>query len=38
MLEEKEVWDVVDGSYANPTTNTQTWKKETDNLLASKII
>lgn len=38
MLEEKEVWDVVDGARAEPTTVAQTRKKEKDNAVASKII
>ena len=38
MLEEKEVWDVVDGSQAEPTTAVQTKKKEKNNAIASKII
>ena len=38
MLEEKEVWDVVDGCHADPTTAAQTRKKEKDNVIASKII
>ena len=38
MLKEKEVWDVVDGLRAEPTTAVQTRKKEKDNAIASKII
>ena len=38
MLKEKEVWDVVDRSQADPTTATQTKKKKKDNAIASKII
>lgn len=38
MLEEKEVWDVEDGSRAEPTTAVQTRKKEKDIAIASKII
>ena len=38
MLEEKEIWDIVDGSRANPTTATQTRRKEKDNTVTSKII
>ena len=38
MLEEKEVWDVVDGSRADPITASQTRRKEKDNAVASKII
>ena len=38
MLEEKEVWDVVDGTRPEPTTATQTKKKDKDNAIASKII
>ena len=38
ILEEKKVWDVVDGSHADPTTAAQTRKKEKDNAVASKII
>ena len=38
MLEEKEVWNVVDGLRAKPTTVVQTRKKEKDNAIASKII
>ena len=38
MLEEKEVWDVVDGTRAEPTTAPQIGKKEKDNAVASKII
>lgn len=38
MLKEKEVWDVVDKSYTNPTTVAQTRKREKNNTVASKII
>ena len=38
MLEEKEVWDVVDGLQAKPSTAVQTRKKEKNNAIASKII
>ena len=38
MLEEKDVWDVVDGSRADLTTAAQTRKKEKDNTVTSKII
>ena len=38
MLEEKEVWDVVDGSRAEPTTAPQIRKKDKDNAIATKII
>lgn len=38
MLEEKEVWDVVDGTRPEPTTAAQTRKKDKDNAIASKII
>ncbi len=38
MLEEKEIWDVVDGTRAEPTTTAQIRKKEKDNAVASKII
>lgn len=38
MLEEKEVWDVIDGSCVDPTTATQTRKKEKNNTIAFKII
>lgn len=38
MLEEKEVWDVVNGSWADLTITAQTKKKEKDNAVASKII
>ena len=38
MLKEKEVWDVVDESRADPTTVAQTRKKEKNNAVACKII
>lgn len=38
MLEEKKVWDVVNGTRAEPTTAAQTRKKEKDNAVAFKII
>lgn len=38
MFEEKEVWDIVDGSQVNPIIASQTKKKEKDNIVASKII
>ena len=38
MLEEKEVWDVVDGTRPEPTNAAQTMKKDKDNAIASKII
>lgn len=38
MLEEKEVWDVIDGSLAELTTAAKTRKKEKGNTIASKII
>lgn len=38
MLEEKEVWDVVDKKRPEPTTAPQTRKKEEDNAITSKII
>ena len=38
MLEEKEVWDIVNGSRADLTITAQTKKKEKDNAVASKII
>ena len=38
MLKEKEVWDIIDGSRADPTTAAQTRKKEKDNAVTSKII
>ena len=38
ILEEKEVWDIVDGSLADPTTAAQTRRKEKDNAVALKII
>ena len=38
MLEEIEVWDVVDESRADPITTAQTRRKEKDNAVASKII
>lgn len=38
MLKVKEIWDVVDGFFADPTTATQTRKKEKDNAITSKII
>ena len=38
MLEEKEVWDVVNRSRADPTTAAQTRKKEKDSVVTSKII
>ena len=38
MLEEKEVWNILDRSCANPTTATQITNKEKDNAVASKII
>ena len=38
MLEENEVWNIVDGSRADPITAAQTRKKEKDNAVASKII
>ena len=38
MLEEKEFWDIVDGSHAKPTIAPQIWKKDKDNTIATKII
>ena len=38
MLKEKEIWDVVDRSRADPTTAAQTRRKEKYNVVASKII
>ena len=38
MHEEKEVWDVVDGSRTDSTTAAQTRKKKKDNFVAFKII
>lgn len=38
ILEEKEVWDVVDGSRVEPTTAPQIRKKDKDNAIATKII
>lgn len=38
MLEEKEVWNIGDGFWADPTTTAQTKKKKKDNAIASKII
>ena len=38
MLEEKEVWDVVDNSRPEPTTAGQIRKKDKDNAIATKII
>lgn len=38
MLKEKEVWDMVDGSYMELTTAAQTRKKERNNTVAFKII
>ena len=38
MLEEKEVWDLVDRSRLNPTTATQMRKSDKDNTISSKII
>ena len=38
MLKEKEVWDVVDETRPEPTTATQTKKKDKDNTIALKII
>ena len=38
MLEEKEVWDVVDGTRPEPTNAAQTRKEDKDNAIASKII
>ena len=38
MLEEKEVWDIIDGSRAKPTTALQIRKKDKDNAIATKII
>ena len=36
MLEEKEVWYIIDGSYANSTTTAQTMKKTSIMLLFLK--
>ena len=38
ILEKKEVWDVVNGIKAEPTTVVQTRKQEKDNAVISKII
>ena len=38
MLEEKEVWDIVDETKSEPTNATQTRKKGKNNAIASKII
>ena len=38
MLEEKEVWDIVDRSRPDPTTVAQTRKRDKDNAISSKII
>ena len=38
MLEEKEVWDVVNKTRPKPTTTTQTRKKDKNNAIASNII
>lgn len=38
MLEEREVWDVVDGTRPEPTIAAQTKKKDKDNAIATKII
>lgn len=38
MLEEKKVWDVIDGLWDEPTTTAQIRKKEKDNAITSKII
>ena len=38
MLEEKEVWDVVNGTRPKPTTLAQTRKKNKTNAITSKII
>ena len=38
MLEEKEVWDIVNGSRADPTIGTQIKKKKKNNAVTSKII
>ena len=38
MLEEKEVWDVVDNLRPEPTTAVQIRKKDKDNSIATKII
>lgn len=38
MLEEKQVWDVVDDTRPEPTTAAQTRKKDKDNAIATKII
>lgn len=38
MLEEKEIWDIVDGTRPEPTTAVQTRKKDKDNTIASRII
>lgn len=38
MVEEKKVWDVIDGTKAEPTNVVQTRKKEKTNAVAFKII
>ena len=38
MLEEKEVWDVIDETRPELTNVTQIRKKDKDNAIASKII
>ena len=38
MLEEKEVWDLVNRSQTDPITAAQTRRKEKNNAVASKII
>lgn len=38
ILEEKEIWDIVDGSRVNPITAAQTKKKEKNNVVTSQII
>ena len=38
MLEEKEVWDIIDRLRAKPTTAPQIRKKDKDNAITTKII
>ena len=38
ILEKKKVWDIIDATRPEPTTVTQTRKKEKNNAIASKII
>ena len=38
MLEENEVWDIIDGSQADLITAAQTRKKEKENVSAFKIL